>query len=200
MTDNIFVIQGEYEKGDAAFPVIKKAASLYIAELNGIECGEPDIRRTDEGKPYLAGEDNISVSVTHSEDIWMCMVSQSECGIDFQYVRGIDDSRVSDRFFTDGERKYIGGGGNFFDIWTRREALGKLVGDGFFGEYPDTCPDGVPARSFCISGRDVFVHEITGEMLKGAGVSPVSDFRAACVSTSEELPVIKVIQCDSIRG
>ena len=202
--DIIYVKQGKYEKGDAAFPVIRKAVSLYFKETGGCNCKADEdaqidrfeVLRTEKGKPYVewSGNTDFMISVTHSGDIWMCMVSRGDCGIDFQYVRNVDEFGIPDRFFTENERSFIKGHtGRFFDVWVRREAFGKFAGDGFFGEYPDTCKDGRLKESVEIAGRTVFVHEITGEMLEKAGVVTNKEFRSVCVSLSEDLPEIKVI-------
>ena len=206
--DVIYVKQGEYEKGDAAFPLIREAALLYAEMVSAMERDVPEVCRSEKGKPYLKwhleSQPFVGISVTHSEDIWMCMVSEGNCGIDFQYARSLDEQKVAERFFTEEEKKYMAGGGSFYDVWVRREALGKYTGEGFFGTYPDTCPGGVLAECIHIAGSDfldaerpegargseLFFHEITDGMLRQAGVSIEKEMRAAALSESEETPMI----------
>ena len=224
--DILFVRQGEYKKGDAAFPLIAKAVSGFFVlsgEKASAEPGGPEeeadavmISRTSEGRPFCVGQDMPDISVTHSGDIWMCLVSDSRCGVDFQYCREQDTMRIVNRFYTQGEREYIEGGqtgqftgsflrteegrnDRFFDVWVRREALGKYEGHGFFGNYPDSAPGGILAESIYIIGentaksRQVFIHEITPAMLAAEGVHASGDFRAVCVSESDSQLMIKTI-------
>lgn len=206
--DVIYVRQGEYEKGDAAFRLIRKAALLYAEMKPGLVPEIPEVGRTEKGKPYLIwhAEDHpfIGLSVTHSGDIWMCIMSEGNCGIDFQYVRSLDEQKVAERFFTEEEKKYMAGGGGFYDVWVRREALGKYTGEGFFGKYPDTCRDGaicdrVSFADQCdeetyqaerAQGDMLFFHEITKEMLAKADVSIEKEMRAAVLSETDIKPFI----------
>lgn len=198
--DVIFVKQGEYEKGDAAVPVIREAARIY-AEMNGRD-PDPDeliIKRTSGGKPYLdlpreEGKRSLpGISITHSGDIWMCLFSDSDCGIDFQYVRSGSKEKIADRFFTEGEKEYIENGGDFFDVWCRREALGKYTCGGWFGSYPDSCPGGGLKDNVTIDGTQLHFHVITGETLEAAGITAEADFRCVVLSESEEAPLTEVI-------
>lgn len=205
--DMIFVRQGGYEKGDAAFPMIRKAV-LCFAEENGTEPEAfddlPAVRRTDKGRPYLdwPGHEGVDISVTHSGDIWMCLVSEGRCGIDLQILKDEAPEGAADRFFTEGECKYIEEDkpGTFFDIWVRREALGKYGGRGFFGKYPDSAPDGKLADRVCFTAEEngetetVYIHEITEDMLSEAGIEVKEGFRAAAAVLSEKAPVIRKIQ------
>ena len=215
--DMVFVRQGEYKKGDKAFPLIKECFSLYARELDLDHDTEMsmEIRRTGKGRPYfffsdlavrdmsepagsglfgkLEEEAEFDLSVTHSGDIWICMISQGRCGIDFQYVRYLKEQKIADRFFQDGERAFIGSGGDFFDIWCRKEALGKYAGGGFFDDYPDTCQGGVPVEELEMDGKEVFVRSITAEMLEEAGIQIDEPWRAAYVSESDEKPRIILV-------
>lgn len=191
--DVLFVRQGEYEKGDAAFPLIEEAASLY-----GVPLGEAFVARTEKGKPYLKYRNeesaaSIGISVSHSGDLWMCLFSEECCGVDVQYARDTDKAKIIERFFTLGEREYVNSGGDFFKVWCRREALGKYTGEGWFGSYPDSCPGGVLADSVTVNGKVLFFHDISKDMLGGAGISVSKDFDAICLTCSPEKPVIKQI-------
>ncbi len=202
--DMIFVRQGRYEKGDAAFPMIRKAV-LCFAEENGTEPKAfddlPAVRRTDKGRPYLdwPGHDDVDISVSHSGDLWVCLVSKGRCGVDLQTVRDKVSPGTVDRYYTAGEREYTrkGGHGAFFDIWVRREALGKYGGHGFFGKYPDSAPDGMLAEHVTFShdesgvSETVYLHSITAEMLSEAGIEEKEDFRAAAATLSDGTPGIR---------
>ncbi len=223
----VFVKQGKYDKGDAAFPVVADAVRRFLlmsgradADISAVTPGV--IVRTPEKRPVVlmnmirtgipggaASEtSDLDISVTHSGDIWMCLVSDARCGADFQYMRERVTYSIVSRYFTEGESGYIDGGagrsaepgsegeeeraGRFFDIWVRREALGKYEGHGFFGDYPDSAPGGTPAESVFFIGenteesRRVYIREITAEMLSAAGIRPSAEFRSAAVTESDE--------------
>ncbi len=233
--DIVFVYQGEYEKGDAAFPRIAEAVKRFLVYseehgMHGFDVSAvtgKSICRNPEGRPMLlvksiqsdptcSGLPRLDVSVTHSGDIWMCLVSDGRCGVDFQYMRSQNILNIVGRFYTEGEREYIEGGGTgqftgsfirteegrdgrFFDIWVRREALGKYEGHGFFGNYPDSAPGGILTESLFFfkrgneASRQVYIHEITPSMLAAAGISPGADFKATAVTESDTVPLIMQI-------
>ena len=118
------------------------------------------------------------------------MISQGRCGIDFQYALDLSEQKIAGRFFREGERAYIEEDGDFFDVWCRKEALGKYVGGGFFDDYPDTCPEGKPAEEMNINGRKVFVRPITQGMIENAGIHIDETWRAAYVSESDKQPCV----------
>lgn len=234
--DILFVRQGEYRKGDAAFPLIADAVRVFSVlnddntlsgqsdkntagdkhTLNAEGITEDAIRRTAEKRPYCSIPGAPDISVTHSGDIWMCLVSAERCGLDFQYLKDRDIIRIVNRYFTEGEREYIDDHGKdkvgrqssagrkgrtsrFFDIWVRREALGKYEGHGLFGNYPDSAPGGrLAGEVYFITGnteesRRLYVHEITASMLASVGIRPEADFRSVAVTGSENAPVIRLI-------
>ncbi len=204
--DILFVRQGEYEKGDRALPLIEEAESVFFG------ADFPEVIRDVEGRPCFDAGSGADLSITHSGDIWMCLISDGRCGLDFQYCVDRDPGNIAARYYTPGEREYMEEGnvpcsavpflkgsgertGRFFDIWTRREALGKYEGHGFFGSYPDSAPGGIPAASVLFPDRQsrVYFHQIPEGMLSGAGIRTKREFRAVCCTESEEPPVIKVI-------
>ncbi|MBR4411094.1 MAG: 4'-phosphopantetheinyl transferase superfamily protein [Firmicutes bacterium] len=100
-----------------------------------------DIQRTEKGKPFIVYADSgkavsdVHVSVSHSGGYWACVVSDRVCGLDLQEMRPAAAERLADRFFTLQEGRYIKEAGlsGFYELWTRREALAKYTGLGFFG-------------------------------------------------------------------
>lgn len=216
----LFIRQGEYEKGDAAFPLIAEAVNVFLKQdepgHNALTVTSEQLSRTPEARPFLCFPNAPGISISHSGDIWMCLVSDSRCGVDFQYIRHQDMPGIIQRYFTQGEGEYIEGGGTgqftgsflrteegrsgrFFDVWARREALGKYEGHGLFGNYPDSAPGGMLADSVYFVGKKasvttrVYIHEITASMLAKTGVRSEAGFRAAAVTESPEPPVITII-------
>lgn len=98
------------------------------------------IQRTEKGKPFpVYGEvgpvSDLHVSVSHSGRYWACVLSDQVCGLDLQEMRPADHGRLAARFFRAEEETYIKEAGlaGFYELWTRREALAKYTGLGFFG-------------------------------------------------------------------
>lgn len=136
---DLFVFRGfdPKTKHDPSFreQLIRRAAVVCGAEPEFAKTAP--IRRTEKGKPYFEGSD-IHFNISHSNDIWACLMGRAGCGLDIQYIRPCDYKKIAGRFFSCGEQLYIEKNGieGLFDIWTRREAYGKYTGEGFFG----TCP------------------------------------------------------------
>ncbi len=85
--------------------------------------------RTSKGKPYFA-EDLVQFSVSHSENIWVCIVASSQVGIDIQKISQRKYASIAQRFFQLDEQNAIANGGlrSFIEIWCRKEAFVKYFG------------------------------------------------------------------------
>lgn len=93
-------------------------------------------RYGDKGKPYF---ENIPLffNISHSGEYVLCAVSSREVGADIQKIQQTDVMKLAKRFFSepeyrilercesDGERRRL-----FFGLWSRKEAYGKLTGEG----------------------------------------------------------------------
>ena len=83
-------------------------------------CGE--IIFSENGKPYFK-DIPLYFSISHSGDFVIAAFSEREVGADIEKIREIPRG-VAERFFTKREQKC-----DFFDIWTKKEACGKCIGD-----------------------------------------------------------------------
>lgn len=93
-------------------------------------------RYGEKGKPYFR-EIPLFFSISHSGNYVLCAVDEREIGADIQRIQSVDVGKLAGRFFSepermllercgsDGERKRL-----FFELWTRKEAWGKLTGEG----------------------------------------------------------------------
>lgn len=88
------------------------------------------------GKPYIK-EQPFFYNISHSGDYVFCAVSGQEIGADIQKKESGREKRVAERFFSGREMAAIremsddaGKRDLFYRLWTRKEALGKLSGDG----------------------------------------------------------------------
>ncbi len=137
--EQIYIYDGYFEKGIKGNKLIKKSAKAYLNELGMDETlADEDIIRPDQGKPYFKTRP-FEFSLSHSGALWMCMFSQSACGLDVQIIKECDYEKLADRFYTEKEKHYVDlwGISGFFDLWVRREAFAKCTGNGIFAPIPE---------------------------------------------------------------
>jgi 4'-phosphopantetheinyl transferase len=93
------------------------------------EKNEMRLCRTSKGKPYFA-EGLVQFSVSHSENIWVCIMGPSPVGVDIQKISQRNYESIAQRFFQLDEQKSVANGGlrSFIEIWCRKEAFVKYFG------------------------------------------------------------------------
>lgn len=114
-----------------------------IADRLGIEKKDIVFERTEKGKPYAVGL-NIGFSISHSEDMVICAVSEHEIGADIERIRPLN-MRITRAACNESDLEYLFGAGfrntdavehdrdilkRFFRIWTAKEAYCKYTGSG----------------------------------------------------------------------
>ncbi len=115
-------------------------------------CGVPEesiaFEIAEHGKPY-AKDLNIEFNISHSADMVVCVVDDKPVGVDIEKIRPVD-LNTAKRIFNDEDVHYIfecipdvedynhylndAVLQCFFELWTKKEAYGKLVGIGLFTE------------------------------------------------------------------
>lgn len=158
----IYIFEGVFPKGDAGFPMIRKAGELFAAETGTDIPEDSEIVRDEKGKPYFSGLP-VHFSLSHSESMWMCMFSDGPCGLDVQKVRKCSWERIAERNFGDRELKFakLFGEEGFFQVWVRKEALAKYTGRGFFSDMPQTVDENIdPADTVEEEGKKLHIREI----------------------------------------
>ena len=80
------------------------------------------------GKPYLK-DINVFFNISHSKDYVVCIISDEEVGIDIEYKKDIDYSKLIKRFKIE-EQNSIHNIDDFYSIWTKKEAYIKMKGEG----------------------------------------------------------------------
>lgn len=93
-------------------------------------------RYGEEGKPYFR-DLPLFFSISHSGNFVLCAVDGREIGADIQRIQPVDVGKLAGRFFSEPERLLLERCGSdeerqrlFFALWTRKEACGKLTGQG----------------------------------------------------------------------
>lgn len=100
---------------------------------------EPVLDYGEKGKPYLR-EYPFYFNLSHSGEYVVCAVSDQEIGADIQQCVPVNAQRLAGRFFaaeecralasceTEEEKRRF-----FYRLWARKEAYGKLIGEGIAG-------------------------------------------------------------------
>ncbi|MBR5497960.1 MAG: 4'-phosphopantetheinyl transferase superfamily protein [Clostridia bacterium] len=104
------------------------------------------------GKPY-AGNLDAEFNISHSDDFVVCVIDSCQVGIDIEKIRPVDLKTVR-HFCTESEIEYIFGHSpaadefvmttdegilhRFFELWTRKEAYCKYLGEGLTHLLDDT--------------------------------------------------------------
>ena len=114
------------------------SALLCLHELltvSGEAQNDLSICRTPGGKPYFASHD-LFFSISHAKDTVAVALSDTPVGIDIEFI---DERRdilsLSRRFFAPDEHKALSETAgspldDFFALWTKKEALAKITGEG----------------------------------------------------------------------
>ena len=114
------------------------AVTKYINKTRGTSPKKLFVKRTSLGKPFVEGEKNLHISVTHAASLMLVAVDDVEIGIDCEESsrRVRDREALASRFFTPRERALLekcdGDSKDevFLKIWVTKEALVKLSGEG----------------------------------------------------------------------
>ncbi|MBN7772872.1 4'-phosphopantetheinyl transferase family protein [Clostridium aminobutyricum] len=124
--------EGERLIGRALNDYLKIGNPQPIDEKVQMDIADTVILRGHKGKPFFK-EYNVEFSVSHTEQLWVCLMADYPVGVDVQKRRTVNRHAVAKRFFTKLEQEYIHEFGEigFFDVWCRKEAYVKYTGKGF---------------------------------------------------------------------
>ena len=116
--------------------ITPKIATLTDEDILGYIADNIEINKN--GKPRIAGVPDYSIS--HSENTWAIIFSDTPCGLDIQYNREAKLEKIAAKFYHKDEQESVRqlGIDEFFRIWSRREALIKAVGSSVFYDAPST--------------------------------------------------------------
>lgn len=84
------------------------------------------------GKPFLKNHSNLHFNISHSGNFIVCAFSNNLVGIDIELLRDIDTA-ISSHYLNDREINSFHPVNNnsFFKLWTAKESILKLTGEGF---------------------------------------------------------------------
>lgn len=111
-------------------------ATLTDGELLGYISDNIEFNKN--GKPHIAGISDYSIS--HSENTWAIIFSDTPCGLDIQYNKKAKLEKIAVKLYQEDEQESVNrlGIDEFFRIWSRREALIKAAGSSVFYDAPST--------------------------------------------------------------
>ena len=128
---------GDY--GTAEEPVLECFSVEELLAVLDRKVTEPCYQYGKSGKPYLT-DHPFQFNLSHSGNYVFCGVSEQEIGVDIQKIQGNQELRLAKRFFAGPERRALEACGDeerrrrmFFRMWVRKEAYGKLTGEGIAG-------------------------------------------------------------------
>lgn len=106
----------------------------------GIELNDCTIARNKWGKPSLKEHPDICFSISHCDSIALCILSETEVGIDAEAVGRICKENVWRRVLSDEEYEALvnvdgEADKEFLKYWTLKESYGKAIGKGLSYNY-----------------------------------------------------------------
>ena len=100
---------------------------------SGMPASAIRFRRSGHGKPEAVNSP-LQFSLSHSGDFVLCAVSEAEIGADIEELHSVSPALIR-RICTEEEKEFIGGDSSLFlQVWTAKEALAKLHGNGLSGD------------------------------------------------------------------
>ncbi len=102
----------------------------------------------DKGKPFLLNDEKIHFNISHSKDMVICGVSDTDIGVDIENTNRKSKNYldIANRFFSRSEYNFVKTGSiqDFFKIWTLKESYVKAIGTGIT----------IPLKDFSVPLRD----------------------------------------------
>lgn len=126
----IFSKYGEYNRRN----FIEECFEKYLKIIAETKLG--DTLKIDSGKnnkPYFKDYPNVRFSISHSGDLVVLAMSDTEVGIDIEKIKPRDYESIVARHFTEGEAKEVDSIESFLKVWTKKEAYLKLTSEGLGG-------------------------------------------------------------------
>jgi 4'-phosphopantetheinyl transferase len=127
----LFIYEGNIKKTDT---LVREALCVYAAK-EGLDISEEaalnaKIERTENGKPFFPDIENVHFSVSHSGQMWICLMADSCVGIDIQEMKHGRYKEIADRYFGPHEDHFVAlwGDEGFIDLWVRKESIVKYKG------------------------------------------------------------------------
>lgn len=145
------------------FEVTNAVLRLLLAKVTGTSAQTLTFRPGYHGKPELDDvHEGIFFNVSYSEQFSLIAIDRRPVGVDIEWLgRPLVIHDMLDASFSDTEIKFINASQDetlhrFFTLWTRKEAVLKLTGEGIGEHLPQfSVLDGVCSTEKRMIGKDV---------------------------------------------
>lgn len=132
------------------FIVARSQLRKLLGDLLGIAPAEVAFRYGPAGKPALTNDPSVHFNLAHSADVAVCVIAKHPVGVDLERRRPMKNAPgLAERWFHPEEQRRIATAvdplDSFFQTWTRKEAVLKLVGVGVGESLPRVLTPGDPA-------------------------------------------------------
>ena len=135
--ERVLAYKQESRQMESALAYIELSRALALRGLQDIK---PRFEYNEHGKPYLPTYPNLHFSISHCSQAVGCILSEMPCGLDIERVRRASPSLIS-KTMNQGEVKQISSSSHpdveFIRLWTRKEAVFKLLGTGITDDMQD---------------------------------------------------------------
>lgn len=135
--ERVLAYKQESRQMESALAYIELSRALALRGLQDIK---PHFEYNEHGKPYLSTYPNLHFSISHCSQAVGCILSEMPCGLDIERVRRASPSLIS-KTMNQGEVKQIYSSSHpeveFIRLWTRKEAVFKLLGTGITDDMQD---------------------------------------------------------------
>ena len=135
--ERVLAYKQESRQMESALAYIELSRALALRGLQDIK---PHFEYNEHGKPYLSTYPNLHFSISHCSQAVGCVLSEMPCGLDIERVRRASPSLIS-KTMNQGEVKQIYSSSHpdveFIRLWTRKEAVFKLLGTGITDDMQD---------------------------------------------------------------
>lgn len=172
----LFLYEGEVINSDT---LVKQALFIFGLRKNRDYPRDAEILRTENGKPYFKDHPEVHFSVSHTGQMWICLMADHNVGVDIQEKKSIKTKEITDRYFGPDEEHYVAlwGDYGFFDLWVRKEALVKYRGTTLMEEMRrEVAQDGDLMDEIVIDGETVYLSAVDmGESVKCAYATEIKE-------------------------
>ncbi len=135
--ERVLAYKQESRQMESALAYIELSRALALRGLQDIK---PRFEYNEHGKPFLPNYPNLHFSISHCSQAVGCILSEMPCGLDIERVRRASPSLISKTMNRNEEHQIYSSSHpevEFIRLWTRKEAVFKLLGTGITDDMQD---------------------------------------------------------------
>lgn len=135
--ERVLAYKQESRQMESALAYIELSRALALRGLQDIK---PRFEYNEHGKPYLPTYPNLHFSISHCSQAVGCILSEMPCGLDIERMRRVSPSLISKTMNRNEEHQIYSSSHpevEFIRLWTRKEAVFKLLGTGITDDMQD---------------------------------------------------------------